>query len=1368
MTSFVFPIAQWTNAAPRLGRVSMVVASSSGTGLLVAAHEGGCIATYQHRHSDERPVLVPRLLLLARSNATITAIALCRMDIDGSSANDNVIVSATHDGEVVLWDIADGRSLLAAQVYPGAITSIAISSSARFIICAGHSNSIVILHASSLAVAKVIQNVESWTSSIALLSTGPQTPDQLFRGCVQGRVTTYLFDEPNLDLVLVGTVEGIDVDTKPSLSLGSGSILDIHVCRFGSNLIMAVKKKVCHILQRGQGAVKSICAIYCTETNLNGGWKGGQFLSSQTVILWTQSGMAWVYFVGHAALVNSETLANIKTNGVGGGIVLLSDGVSVTSLSSGNTTLTNQGVGISDLSYGASAFSAIASFQTDRRFLGSTLCILPTYPSSSSGEGTAKSPHVMYLARFHDSGRRLSCWPFWTNLSLSDAVTIPNGYPAYAQSAKKDASDNIAEGMIKFRYNLDIDLEESKAADFNSGLQITSAALVSDKLIAIGCDSGKIYIAPITDVLFYSAAEFEHHAAWILEGHAGAVKCLFQLESPSTGTSKNILVSGGVDLTIKIWNLELGSLMASLVCHSHCVKTFLPIPQNSGMRVKHGVISIAEDQSIAIIDLDSLQSVHILSGHMHPISALHWRSHEETIVVQCCNSEGTIYVWQLKTGHLDRIEELETAEDIISCCDKTVTLSDFSQDYGSASGKQTFSAYPIFSGVETTPILFILQINLKRFINDIYGGQYSITPPGTPPQSRSQARPNSHRLNHRRTVSSLSTNAASPEVDAPESPTRSSHVGLQVPSVFNKSPSLGSNRIRLGSSTSAASFVGGSPLPTRPTSSVEKPSGGTQMNADHHQISAQIEDVRPVTRGPADRNLVRGVLSATMVWGLDASVDQTCHDVLEMGVPSSLVSVGNRGANGYISVPFPSSVSAVSDWTLSPTMSASRMLQVTALLRTFGSKKEYEKQISELISTLCNIAPAKSSDSAAKYQYPSFAFLCKYWQDQIMDVQQAARKLFVSTLKNMSEDDKRAVIDYWKSLLPASQKQNSKTNMRAAILLGIIGCEEPSLYSIRLCKDVAETLDALLKEDVRGPYRMLAVELLGRGFKTWEPHVNASNVLRSIISTTGLQSPSTPSGAPSPSSKDGHGGSQPLGNALVMVSRQAVVQIASINPGLFISTVTFDFVHSKIAAERVGGLKLLGMFIAKKPLLLYSHVPRIIEAMVKSLDPNVPGMREAVQTVVTSNFAELVKTFPNVSFHHGSQKLAVGTMEGVTIVYDLKTATKGYVFEGHTKPVTAVAFSPDGKLCVSFSLEENCVRFWQLSTGFLNSFANAFGGASPASGGTAGHVKSFREFMAGAPQKPNPATNFDVKFEWLTERSVKLHSIDEIQLVFTV
>jgi hypothetical protein len=98
---------------------------------------------------------------------------------------------------------------------------------------------------------------------------------------------------------------------------------------------------------------------------------------------------------------------------------------------------------------------------------------------------------------------------------------------------------------------------------------------------------------------------------------------------------------------------------------------------------------------------------------------------------------------------------------------------------------------------------------------------------------------------------------------------------------------------------------------------------------------------------------------------------------------------------------------------------------------------------------------------------------------------------------------------------------------------------------------------------------MAAIELMGRGFSTWEPHVNSSQVLRTLVLLTGLV---TVTGSSSPIH---------LHSAAMLVARQAIIHISAVNPGLVISTLSFDLLHSKNASERSGCLKLMAMFFGK-------------------------------------------------------------------------------------------------------------------------------------------------------------------------------------------
>lgn len=75
-----------------------------------------------------------------------------------------------------------------------------------------------------------------------------------------------------------------------------------------------------------------------------------------------------------------------------------------------------------------------------------------------------------------------------------------------------------------------------------------------------------------------------------------------------------------------------------------------------------------------------------------------------------------------------------------------------------------------------------------------------------------------------------------------------------------------------------------------------------------------------------------------------------------------------------------------------------------------------------------------------------------------------------------------------------------------------------------------------------------------------------------------------------------------------------------------------------------------------------------------------------------------------MDFHGPTQRLAVGTSEGAVVMYDLKTATRLYVLEGHKKRTTACSFSPDGRRLMTLSLDESTVLVWKVGSSFVSFF----------------------------------------------------------------
>lgn len=126
-------------------------------------------------------------------------------------------------------------------------------------------------------------------------------------------------------------------------------------------------------------------------------------------------------------------------------------------------------------------------------------------------------------------------------------------------------------------------------------------------------------------------------------------------------------------------------------------------------------------------------------------------------------------------------------------------------------------------------------------------------------------------------------------------------------------------------------------------------------------------------------------------------------------------------------------------------------------------------------------------------------------------------------------------------------------------------------------------------------------------------------------------------------------------------------------------------------------------------------------------------------------------------------------------------------------PVTATAFSPDGRLVASYSLEENVVRFWQASGGgFFNSLIGALGPSlsysshslsnhnngnigfetsRPSSTVMMGQMRLFRTFVLGKRLESIPTLMeivHNTKFEWMSNRCAMLKGPNNLEMFFNV
>ena len=168
-------------------------------------------------------------------------------------------------------------------------------------------------------------------------------------------------------------------------------------------------------------------------------------------------------------------------------------------------------------------------------------------------------------------------------------------------------------------------------------------------------------------------------------------------------------------------------------------------------------------------------------------------------------------------------------------------------------------------------------------------------------------------------------------------------------------------------------------------------------------------------------------------------------------------------------------------------------------------------------------------------------------------------------------------------------------------------------------KAVAESVNIYLASD--NPVQLgLAIELASKGFSTWQTFTDPAEMLRRMfyLSTHNISNASENTSA---TNVTGTGVSN---SSIAAQARLAVLHVASSNPALFMSTLSMDILDARTVEGRKSIMKLCVYMARKKPEVLENSLPKVVEAVVKSLDPNVGRMREDVQQTATVILSELV------------------------------------------------------------------------------------------------------------------------------------------------
>ncbi|KAG0303003.1 hypothetical protein BGZ98_007065 [Dissophora globulifera] len=823
----------------------------------------------------------------------------------------------------------------------------------------------------------------------------------------------------------------------------------------------------------------------------------------------------------------------------------------------------------------------------------------------------------------------------------------------------------------------------------HGGEDLCCSSIALNKKDAALEDAGasKVHEIPIDEVQSILASGFKAEPSKdtaILKGHIGPITSIFTSDDLM---QRSFIMTGGKDCSARIWNIETGTEVACFNDHSRPVAHFLQVPDDVNSRVKRSVISVAEDHSVAIISIEEMNCIYLFGGYEHALLSIQWRPSEDYIVLS--HADGTAFVWQMQTGHLDRVVKGEAAREIMM--DTRWGVCEVRQDRVHTS-KLAFDCItvPLYDSVSVQAII----INLKHILNVLSTARVTELPSDYP----------------------------------------TLHASPAAQSLSNLEAKITSRRQRMFSAQTRSSTKSKAAAVDQPAALSDK--------VQQCLVAAKAVLGLLITEDDAHAISIRGLLG--------------------LSPPVRSISLGMRGAYGNVSLQAPSATNNLSEsWCVSPTMTASKLIAILSLTKIIATVQNLDVDMDTWAKGYCN---AVQDSVGPKFCPPSLSYLAKYWQDPQVEIQEATKIILLSAIERMSKSETSSLVKYWSAYLPAAALPDTCSSQymaRSAIILGILGAENAEALPEKVRKLVALSLTILLNDDSRVSYKIASIDLLAQGFASWQSYIRADAVLNTLF---GMATDSHPS------------------NTLVCRrARRAIAQIAIINPPLFVATLTQDIMDAKKPADRMGLLRLISIFSRKNPAVLYNGIPRIAEAIVRSLDPTAPHVRELLLPVATSIMMDLVHSFPQLDFHIPSQKLAVGTLEGAIVVYDLQTATRWQILEGHVKTVSAVSFSKDGKTIVSCSIKEGTVRFWHPNPGFFGMLmgnglwgysksnpASSAGGGGGGSGGipSLSSQQSSRTFDFALQESivtGSEETMLNhVKFEWTGDRVAKLSVFDHI------
>ncbi|VTJ78917.1 Hypothetical predicted protein [Marmota monax] len=1112
-------------------------------------------------------------------------------------------------------------------------------------------------------------------------------------------------------------------DTEPIFEEESKPIYcqncqSISFCAFTQRSLLVVCSKYWRVFDAGD------YSLLCSGPSENGQtWTGGDFVSADKVIIWTENGQSYIYKLPASCLPASDSFRS------------------------------DVGKAVENL------IPPVQHSLLDRK--DKELLICP--PVTRFFYGCKEYFHKLLIQG--DSSGRLNIW------NISDTPDKQEG----DEGLKMTTSISLQEAFDKLNpCPAGIIDQLSVIPNSNEPLKVTASVYIpAHGRLVCGREDGSIIIVPATQTAIVQLLQGEHmlRRGWpphrTLRGHRNKVTCLLYPHQVSARYDQRYLISGGVDFSVIIWDIFSGEMKHIFCVHGGEITQLLVPPENCSARVQHCICSVASDHSVGLLSLREKKCIMLASRHLFPIQIIKWRPSDDYLVVGC--SDGSVYVWQMDTGALDRCVMGITAVEILNACDEAVPAAVDSLSHPAVNLKQAMTRRSLAA------LKNIAHHKLQTLATNLLASEAS-------------DKGNLPKYSHNSLmVQAIKTNLTDPDIHVLFFDVEALIIQLLTEEASRPNTALISPenlQKASGSSDKGGSFLTGK----RAAVLFQQVKETIKENIKEHLLDDEEEDEEimrqrreesdPEYRASKSKPLTLLEYNLTMdtaklfmsclhAWGLNEVLDEVCLDRLGMLKPHCTVSFGLLSRGGHMSLMLPGYNQAACKLPHGKAEAGRKLPAMEGVGKgTYGVSRAVTTQhllsIISLANTLMSMTnatfigdhmkkgptrpprPSTPDLSKARDSPPTSSNIV---QGQIKQGWSQLAAMHCVMLPDLLGLDKfrppllEMLARRWQDRCLEMKKISTSYEERrkqatAIVLLGVIGAEfgaeiEPPKLLTRprsssqipegfgltsggsnysLARHTCKALTFLLlqppspKLPPHSTIRRTAIDLIGRGFTVWEPYMDVSAVLMGLLELCAdaeKQLANITMGLPLSPAADS-----------ARSARHALSLIATARPPAFITTIAKEVHrHTALAANTQSQQNMHTTTLARAK----GEILRVIEILIEKMPTDVVDLLVEVMDIIMYCLeGSLVKKkglqecfpaicrFYMVSYYERSHRIAVGARHGSVALYDIRTG-KCQTIHGHKGPITAVAFAPDGRYLATYSNTDSHISFWQMNTSLLGS-----------------------------------------------------------------